>query len=131
MLVIRDSTRIEDAAAEIAADLKEDILKLTRQYRMLKEDRKGYVNETQHTLAWQGKIIADLMQEQENLFKGLRPVNQRRNVIEDKNDAEKLMSLVESESATKLAIKEENSKLLRYEDAFTRKKQEIEVSSIE
>lgn len=129
MLAVRDSTTIEDGA-EIAAELQEDILKLTRQYRMLKEDRNAYVDETQRTLTWQGKIIADLMREEEELLKSLRPLRQKRVLIADKNSVEKLLSIVGSEDEIKFAIKEENSKLFGCDDAFAKRKQEIEVSCI-
>ena len=114
---------------DIAAELQEDILKLKRQYRLLKEDRKAYASESGQILNWQHQIIAELMKEEGDLLTDMKVVAQSRNRFTDKKMADKLRGLAESEDAMKSAIKDESTKIQIAEENCRKQMQEVVVSS--
>ncbi len=124
MLTIRE-TKKEDTSEE---ELRTELTRLKRQYRLLSDDRKANRNETEHILKKQNQVIASLLQEESELLKDMNLVKQATNKTADKRNLEKLHNLLDEEEHTKIAIDEKANEIAANINAMKDQQQKIEVS---
>ena len=127
MLAVEDESV---TGSEFTAELQDEISKLKRQYRLLKEDRKAYQKDTRRILQSQRQVILDLMGEEKELLTDFRLLNHRRGLIATNKAVQNLQSLLEFENDLKSSIENENLELRGCEEKTSIQKKEMLVSLI-
>ena len=127
MLAVEDESV---TGSEFTAELQDEISKLKRQYRLLKEDRKAYQKDTRRILQSQRQVILDLMGEEKELLTDFRLLNHRRGLIATNKEVQNLQSLLEFENDLKSSIENENLELRGCEEKTSIQKKEMLVSLI-
>ena len=116
--------------ADFTAELQDEISKLKRQYRLLKEDRNAYQKDTRRILQSQRQVILDLMGEEKELLTDFRLLAHKRGLIATNKTLQNLQNLLESEDDLKSLIENENLELRGCEDKTSMQKKEMLVRLI-
>lgn len=121
---------MREEGGEIAAELRGELVRLQRQYRLLEDDRNTYRNETVLTLQRQRRMIKRLMREEKELMKDVNMVTQKRNVIADNKTMKELQCMLKAEDEVKSAIEDENSKICTSQVDLKNHERKVEVCVI-
>ena len=128
MLGIRDS-KLMEGSPEAIAELQAELTRLQRQCRLLVDDRKAYIHETEYTLRKQRQEIETLMQEENELLMDMKRVMQKTNVVADRRNTKQLKNLLDEEIVVKSSIEGEHELLIKCSKDMDKQQDQIIVKS--
>lgn len=99
----------DDKDLELDLMAEQELLRLTRQFRVMEGDKEAYLDEATKALRRQRKIIDDLDREKADLERELKTATSRQNSRRDGENAAKLARLAEEQETFLSSIRAERS----------------------
>lgn len=115
----------EDKDLELDLMAEAELLRLTRQYRIMEGDKEAYCEEAQKVLRRQRKILADLERERKEVTRMLKISRSHRNKKMDKEKAGRISVLAENQETLITAIEEEKMHMSDLEREIRRIEKQI------
>ncbi|KAL9970046.1 hypothetical protein ACROYT_G022360 [Oculina patagonica] len=110
------SRRSEGSEAEVDGLAEQELAKLQRQYRIIEGDRRAYSEETQNQIRKQMEAIQSLERENEELMKDNTLAGSMQNQNQDKDNTDKLSSLLTKEDELKEQLEDVNQDIRALDD---------------
>ena len=99
----------EDKDLELDLMAEQELLRLTRQYRVMEGDKEAYMEEATKALRRQRKLIDDLERDKNEVNRSIKMSKSKKNARKDSENAAKLARLAEEQETLITNIKEQKT----------------------
>lgn len=119
MLRVHQRPASEESEHNLDAVVREDLLRLQREYRVTEGKRKFVSDQAQNAIRKQNAVIETLREENENLKKDLALAGSKQNETKDQHVASTLQELIQKQAAYQELITQEEQSIQQLEQQIS------------
>ncbi len=115
----------EEKDSELDLLAEQELIRLTRQFRVMEGDKEAYLEEASKALKRQRKVIEELQGEKTELARKLRVTKSKQNRKKDAENTAKIARLAEEQDTMTILIRQETKNLKDLEGEINRVERQI------